>query len=607
MFRNFHPVMHSRSRIQRSRVSSKNHLTHSESAGQIRFRIAVGVIIVLCLIMLARLGMLMVVDHDMYKERAFGIQEVSAELAPKRGEIFLQDTRNQKKYPLAVNRDYFLLFADTREIGSYETASTVLKSLLEFFPYDDQKIQKVFSQLNKKGDPYEPLEDKIDEGLMLKIKEKNIPGIHFTRKALRYYPENTLASSVVGFLGKDNNGNPKGNYGIEGYFEKELSGESGFVEGSKSAGGGVITLPGLKLQESKNGANIILTIDRTLQFEACKRLADGMKEFEASSAALVILDPMSGAIRAMCSVPDFNPNEYNKVESASVYNNATIFTPYEPGSIFKPITMAAALNEKLLNPSTPFYDSGVREGVCSKPIRNAENKSYQDTTMLGVLENSINTGMIFIAEQLGTTRFREYVEQFGFGLKTGIELETEISGTIESLSKNKKQSIDCYSATASFGQGLTATPLQMVAAYGAIANGGHLMQPYIVDTIEYSDGKIIKTEPKEIRQVLESRSAQLLSGMLVNVVEKGHAIRARSDAHYIAGKTGTAQIPGPGGYTEDTIHSFVGFAPVSNPKYVMIVKYEKPQRKYAESTAVPVYGDISKFILDYYQVPPDRK
>ncbi len=572
-----------------------------------RYTLAGVFVLLLALIIIIRLAMLMIFDHEYYKKLALGSQEVSSELVAKRGEIFMQDTRTGEKYPLAINRDYFTLFADTRQIKDDESASSTTKLLAELFAYNDEKKQKVYTQLSKRTDPYEPIENKVDETTMNQLKEKNIPGLHFTRKPYRFYPEMELAASVVGFVGKNDKGLDTGRYGVEGYFQKELSGQSGFVEGAKTAGGRLIALSGLKLQESQNGANITLTIDRTLQFEACKKLREGLVEYQASSASLIIMDPLTGAIRAMCSIPDFNPNEYTKVDSAEVFNNTSIFTSYEPGSIFKPIAMAAALNEGLINPHTPFHDPGVRADICKTPIRNAEFKVYNDTDMSGVLEDSINTGMIWIAEHLGTKKFREYVEQFGFGVKTGIEMDTESSGTIESLSKNKKQqSIDCYTATGSFGQGLTVTPLQMVAAYAAIANGGHLMKPYIVDTLEYSDGKVQKTKPQEIRQVLNTKTAALLSGMLVNVVELGHAKAAHTAEYYIGGKTGTAQIPGPGGYTDETIHSFVGFAPVGDPKFVMIVKYEKPQRKYAESTAVPVFKQISDFILNYYQVKPNR-
>lgn len=575
--------------------------------GEVRFRYAAGIVIFVALGIVGKLVVLMIFQHDSFEQVALNSQEISSKLIPKRGEIFLQDVRNDQKYPIAINRDYYVMFADTREIGNFETATSVTKVIGDLFQYDDEKRTKVFTQLMKQNDPYEPLEQKVDETLMSKIKEMKLSGIHFTPKPYRFYPEVELGSQVVGFVGKDENGNDKGRYGIEGYWNKELTGEFGLFEGAKSAGGGIIALSGFSMKDSKDGANLVLTIDRTLEFEACKQLRAGMEEYKASSASLIILDPLTGAVRAMCSYPGFNPNEYGKIDSPSVYNNASIFTSYEPGSIFKPIIMAAAINENLVNPQTPFYDSGINNEVCSRPIRNAEFKAYNNTNMIGVLEDSINTGMIFVAEQLGTKRLREYVEKFGFGERTGIEMDTESAGIIESLSKNKKSKIDCYTATGSFGQGLTVTPLQMVGAYGAIANGGDLMKPYIIDRIEYSDGRVEKTSPKKIRQVLSKKSADLVAGMLVNVVENGHAKRAKMEEYYLGGKTGTAQIPGPGGYSEDTIHSFVGFGPVGNPKFVMIVKYEKPERKYAESTAVPTFAEISKFLLNYYQVPPNKQ
>jgi len=450
------------------------------------------------------------------------------------------------------------------------------------------------------------LEKKVEEWRIDQLKEMDLLGINFIRKPFRYYPEDELAANVVGFVGKNDEGNDIGRYGVEGYWQKELVGSGGFFAGAKSAIGGRIPLAGWAFEPAENGVELLLTIDRTLQFKACEKLGSAMEEFGATSASLVIMDPNSGAVRVMCSLPDFDPNKYNQVESIGVYNNTSVFTPYEPGSIFKPVAMAAALNEEVLTPETTFFDSGSVLGGCSKPIENAGGKIYELQNMKGVLENSINTGMVFVAEKLGKKKLQEYVEDFGFGVKTGIRLDSESSGTIESLSKNKGDDIDCYAATGSFGQGITATPLQMVTAFGVIANGGLLMKPYIIEEMRYSDGNIDRFRPKEIRRVVDSRSALLLSGMLVNVVDSGQAGSAGVNGYYVAGKTGTAQIPGPGGYTDETNHSFVGFAPVDDPKFVMIVKFEKPRRKYSSSTAAPVFGDIASFMLQYYQVPPTR-
>jgi cell division protein FtsI/penicillin-binding protein 2 len=226
--------------------------------------------------------------------------------------------------------------------------------------------------------------------------------------------------------------------------------------------------------------------------------------------------------------------------------------------------------------------------------------------MTQVLDESLNTGAVFVVRQIGTDAFRKYVEDFGFGVLTGIELETENSGDIRSLSKKG----EIYSATASFGQGISVTPLQVVTAYAAIANGGKLVKPYIVDEIDKSDGSKIKTQPKVLKQVISERTATLLGGMLVSVVEDGHGKRAGVPGYYVAGKTGTAQVPkkdGTGYEPDITIGSFVGFAPVEDPKFVMLVKIDHPRDViWAESSAAPLFGEIAKFVLNYLKVSPSR-
>lgn len=571
-----------------------------------RLRLLLVIFFLLALLISVRLAALMFFQHDFYVALAAGSHEFYNQLYPKRGEIFAQDTRTKEEYPLAINRDYFLVYADTRAIKDDKIAEETAQKLAEVFQYDDAKKMTVYLQLNKRADPYEPIEKKVEESVVDKIKALNLPGINFTRQPFRYYPEGNLAGPVVGFLGRDENDNDIGHYGIEGYWQKELAGKGGFLSGAKALAGGLVPLADWSFNKAEDGADILLTIDRTLQFKACDILRRAKEEYGAVSAALVMLEPQTGAIRALCSVPDFDPNNYGEVKSASVYNNTAIFTPYEPGSVFKPITMAAALNENLVTPETTFVDSGARAGFCSKPIKNAAEKTYGLQNMNGVLENSINTGMVFVVEKLGKKKFIDYVNNFGFGVKEGIELDTEIAGNINTLYEKKGDKIDCYGATASFGQGITATALQLATAYGAIVNGGKLLKPYIVEEVRYPDGRVERSKPKEIRTVLESRATMLLRGMLVNVVDNGHAKAAGVKGYYVGGKTGTAQIPGPGGYTEETIHTFAGFAPVDDPKFVIVVKFEKPQREWAESSAAPIFGEIAKFALQYYQIPPSR-
>jgi cell division protein FtsI/penicillin-binding protein 2 len=441
---------------------------------------------------------------------------------------------------------------------------------------------------------------------MNKVKQMQLVGIHFVRVPYRYYPEEMLASQVIGFVGKDENGNDIGRYGAEGYWNNELAGSGGFFEGTKSAKGSWITLAGSLMKPAVDGADMVLTIDRTLQFKACEKLLEAQTKYGAQSSALIIMEPQTGAIRAMCSFPTFDPNEYNKVQDAQAFNNSAIFTPYEPGSIFKPIAMSGVLNEKIANPETPFFDSGSSDAGCTKVIKNADLKAYGAQTMTGILQHSINTGMVYVANLLGKQKFLEYINNYGFGTKTGLELDVEASGTVQNLYQNKGNKIDCYTATAAFGQGITVTPLQMVNAYSAIANGGILMKPYIVGEVRYSDGRIEKTKPKEIRRVIEKKYASLLSAMLVRVVDF-EATLAHIPGYFMAGKTGTAQIPGPGGYTDDKNHSYVGFGPVDDPKFVMIIKFEKPTKEvYSSMTAAPTFKDIAQFILQYYQIPPSK-
>lgn len=571
-----------------------------------RLLVSVIMITVGGLFIIGRLFILMVLEHGFYKSMAADSQEVISKLIPQRGSVYIQDSRTGEEYPLAINRDFFTVFADTREIKDDKTAEGVAEKLAPIFKYDDKKKLTLFFNLNKRDDPYEPIEQKVDEDVVDQIRELNLPGIGFARRPERFYPEGNLASNVIGFVGKDEKGFNVGRYGVEGYWHDELAGSGGIFVGARSAAGRMISLAPTSFRPSEDGADILLTIDRTLQFKACERLRQGMEDYKAESAALVIMDPFSGAILAMCSLPDYDPNIYNEVESGKVYNNTAIFNAYEPGSIFKPVTMAAALNESAVKTTTKFVDSGSAEAGCKKPIFNAGNKSYGEQSMVGVLENSINTGMVYVAEKLGKEKFRKYAENFGFGLKEGLELDSESSGTLEILSKNKENEFDCYTATASFGQGITVTPLQMASAFSVIANGGTLLKPNIIKEIRYHDGRIDYTKIKEIRRVIDPKTASLLTGMLTSVVDNGQAKSARVKGYYVAGKTGTAQIAGPGGYTEDYNHSFAGFTPIEDPKFVMIVKFEKPNVAYSSNTAAPVFADIAKFALQYYQIPPNR-
>ena len=321
---------------------------------------------------------------------------------------------------------------------------------------------------------------------------------------------------------------------------------------------------------------------------------------------MVILSPDSGRVLAMCGEPDFDPNDYEKADGVWVYNNPAIFEAYEPGSIMKPMTIAAGVDAGAISPTTTYEDTGSVE-ISGYVIKNADEKVYGVKSMTEALEESINTGMIFAMRAAGKERFAQYIKNFGFGVKSGIELDTESPGNITPLD----ESGEIFAATASFGQGLTVTPLQMAAAYGAIANGGMLKRPFIVDEIRYSDGRMEKTHPTDVRRVIQPKTASLVGAMLVSVIEHGHGKRAGVPGYYIAGKTGTAQVPKKDGkgYEEDiTIGSFAGFGPVEDPKFVMVVRIDHPRTvTWAESTAAPLFGEIAEFLLQYFEAVPTRQ
>lgn len=573
-----------------------------DSDNSVELRLIAGFFITALILLIGKLFYLQVFQHDYYQTLAMSTHEIYQKIHPKRGQIYFQDSRTGENYPVAINRQYYQIYAVPKEIEKNEVNSTTEK-LTELLQLDIEKREAIRAKLTKEGDPFESLARKIPEEIVVKIREAGLKGIYSSAEEYRFYPENDLGGSILGFCNMDSDGNMQGNYGAEGYWNNVLAGKSGYLFGERGARGSWITLADMTTIEAKDGDSLVLTIDRALQYKACETLKKGMEEYKAQSAALVMMDPESGAILAMCSLPGFDPNNYGKVDNIKNYNNETIFTPYEPGSVFKPIVMSMGLDLQLVNPDTWFNDPcEMKYGPYT--IRNAMKKCYGTITMTNVLENSVNTGMMWLAEKIGQEKMLEYVKKYGFGAKTGVELDKETAGNLSNIEKKSQ----IGPAQASFGQGITVTPIQLAAAYSAIANGGKLIQPRIVDQIKRSDGKTENVESKIINQVISSRASKLLSAMLTSVVEKTYTNTIRLEHYFVAGKTGTAQIPGPKGYSEtgETNHTFVGFVPAKNPKVVMVIKYEKPQRLWAEGTAGPTFREIAKFTMNYYGVEEDR-
>lgn len=552
-----------------------------------RIRILQIAFVAVALLFIARLFILQVIDHRLYAALAEGQHDLYKNLFPERGDIVITD-RSGKIFPLATNQDLYLLYAEPNKIKDAAAAAKSLGEILNIEP------EILLARLDRPEDPYEPLQHGLTQETADHIKTLNLAGIGIRTERARLYPEPGLGGHAVGFVGSDESGNLAGRYGVESFYERELAGEAGYVAGGRDVRGGFVPVGDATVKPAQNGVTLTLTIDRSIQFVACDRLRKAVARHSARGGVIIIMDPKNGAILALCGAPDYDPNNFRSVKSPRVFLNPAVNAQYEPGSIMKPITMAAALESGAVTPFTTYEDTGsVRFGAHA--IKNSDEKSYGTQTMTEVLTKSLNTGAIFAMRAAGAEKFRSMINALGFGQPTGIDLPAEVSGDLRALEERG----EIYRATASFGQGIAVTPLQMVRAFAAIANGGLLPHPHIL-----KDARL----PPPTRAMSEKTST-VLGGMLASVVEKGHGKRAKVPGYFIAGKTGTAQLPKPGGgyFEKETIGSFIGFAPLDNPRFVMLARIDVPQDvKFAESSAAPLFGEIASFLLHYLEVAPQE-
>lgn len=546
------------------------------------------------------------------------------------------------------------------EIENRTYAFSTLASLLDI---TEDQILKLVNGKNR----YVVIKRKITPDASEKIKlllkndkEGRFSGVGFQPEYYRYYPEKTLAANIIGYV----NSIGTGLYGIESKFNVQLQGKKGIFETQKDSIGRQITVGDSVIQPAVDGDNIVLTIDRSIQMKLDKLIEKGVKDTRADDGLGIVYDPQTGKVLAMSHYPTFDPNAYSKVFEketinlkpeeiqrllaidektghytlitdnqtgvkidifkevyrdgtiryakyknnlgAEVYQNKAVAWPYEPGSVFKPLVMAAAIDDKDVTPNTQYNDSGPIK-VDEFTIKNALLKYYGVITMTQILEKSLNTGMAFIARKIGRNLLYNYIVKFGFGDRTDIELDSEASGKIEHFTKWAESELITYA----FGQGFTVTPIQIVTAYGALANKGTLMQPYIIDEIQQANGKVIKNDPHVARQVIDEQTATEVTSMLVSAVEQGVATHAGVPNHYIAGKTGTAQTYYKGkplsgaGTTNATV---MGYAPIDKPRFVILVKLTRPRTsEWSDATAAPIFSQMAQFLFDYYNIPPDKK
>jgi len=514
-----------------------------------------------------------------YLTRAETQEQASGVLEAPRGNIYFVD-RNNNLIPAALNKEYPMIYAVPKEIqknnNDYDN-DNIRNYAEKLAPILNLSVEELEKKLTKKNDLYELLVEKASSEQIKQIENLNLKGIYVSSHLLRFYPFGDLASHLLGFVSPTSE-IKKGVYGLELRFNETLSGKPGEIKEGK-------------IIESEAGNDLTLTIDRNIQAQAEEILKKLIEEYRATSGSVIVQEPQTGKILAMGSFPNFDPNNYSKFE-ISTFLNPAVQAIYEPGSVFKLITMSAGIDSGKITPETSYTDTGSVT-FNGKTIKNWDLKAHGFQTMTGVIEQSINTGAVFAQRKTGPDIFYNYLVKFGFNGLSNIALPGEVKGNINNLKKGK----DIDFATASFGQGVAVTPIELISAVSAIANGGVLMKPLIL-----SDEK-----PQIIKRVISSETANSVTKMMTSAVEKN--IIAAISNYSIAGKTGTAFVPifGGKGYTDEVINTYVGFAPAPNPKFVVLIKLDKPAgAPLAGRSVVPAFRELTQFILNYYNIAPDK-
>ncbi len=577
---------------------------------------------IVLMIFIARLFSIQVLNHGKYTAQAQDQYWNLSVIPAKRGDVISADN-----FILAGTQTHYLLFAEPKKVANtYEVAHRLSEVLTK---YEIERINDIKPEelQEKKDSIYKLIYDDIYEGVNSnlywtvlqhnitpvqkeEIEELQLAGIGFEEEPVRYYPEGSLASHVLGFVAFNEQGEKQGYFGIEGKFNDDLKGKPGRVLEERDALGNPILVGSYKKSESIKGRDIVLSINRSVQFIVEKSLKNGVENYNAKSGSVIVMDPFTGEIVAMANYPSYDPDNFNFEEVIAENTerknqerkNLCITETYEPGSVIKPLTVSSAIELGKVTPETTFDDRGPVQ-YSDYIIDNWDGKHHGIQTVTQLLEKSNNIGAAWVGHQVGGNQLSKFFSEFGIGRKTDIELEGEDTGSL----REAATLTDIDVANISFGQGVSATPLQVLNSFNAIANGGFLLQPKIVNKV--IDGeKVIETPTKQVKRVISKGTSETMVNLLENAASSGEAKYFVLKNYRIAGKTGTAQIPVGGKYDpEKTNATFVGFL-AGTKKFSMIVRLEEPQSSiFAAETAVPLWMEIASELVKYYGIAPDRE
>ena len=546
-----------------------------------------------------------VIDHKKYMAKADSMQTDSQVINPARGQIYVRDTDGNVA-PLVLNRTVYTLFADPTAIKDLDKAKSLVQRVV-----GSQLLDGALDKLGDAKRQYVVLAKQIDQKQAETIKKENLAGLGLQATTQRVYPEGTLAAQTLGFVNADG----EGQYGVEQYLNKRLKGTSGLLKTVTDVrkvpltiGANDVSIP------AKDGENIVLSIDRNIQSQAEEVLAAGLKNAKATTGSMVVTDPQTGRVLAMANYPSYDPANYRKVESANVYQNNVTMNAYEPGSVMKLFTVGAGLDSGAITPNSTFYNAGCVQIDDAKMCNVERNIDGQMMTPMQLLEYSLNTGAVWVLQQMGggeislATRQKYYnylVNNFRFNAPTGIEVANEADSVIYKPNMNRGPRV--LYANMTFGQGEQLTMIQVISAFNAVINGGKYYQPTVVlGTYDEDSGKVTEDKPKVVSQAINATASEQLKEMLQQARYLGAKGKIKDNGYYVGGKSGTAQKidPNTGAYSDTlTTGTYIGFGAdkTKTPKYAIMVRVDDAHNGgYSGSAAAqPIFDTMSNFMIQY--------
>lgn len=567
-------------------------MTHGHS---IRIRLITVFIALGAVLILFRLYFLQVVQGEIYFEKA-DRQYINTNTTPyDRGEVYFE-TKDGELGPAAMSRSGFTLAIHPKLIENPPKTYEALGALLNL----DQRV--FLEKAGRRDDPYEEIAYKINTEIADKIKDLKMPGLILSRQKWRFYPGEKLAAQTIGFVSFKGD-ELAGRYGLERYYEDILKRDPSKIYNNFFA---ELFSDIEKTVNGNSQGDLITSIEPRVELYLEEKLSEIRNVWGSDTAGGIIINPKNGEIYAFASSPAFNLNEFHLEQNPAVFGNPLVENVFEMGSIIKSLTMAAGLDSGAVAATSTYFDPGCRT-LNKKEICNYDLRSRGVVNMQEVLNQSLNTGAAFVALKMGNQKFSAYMKNFGLGVETGIDLPNETKGLISNLDSPREIEM----ATASYGQGIAMTPIETVRALSALANGGVLITPHFVKRINFDNGLFKKMSYESDKRVISSEASEEITRMLVNVVDKALAGgKAKIEGYSIAAKTGTAQMSDEGrkGYVEGKyLHSFFGYFPAYDPKFLIFLYHTYPKGvRYASETLTEPFMDITKFLINYYEIPPDR-